>query len=122
LIVTVTVPSPLGSTMTGPARTVVACLPFAGFVYVTLKLTACVTTLPSENVVCRSAPTVWNVNGNGHRFGPAGIVPVRSRLSSVVTGWSAAATGATNSASAAVSTKAFSFIVPPRQLYERLRH
>jgi hypothetical protein len=41
------------------------------------------------------------MNGKGHVFGPAAIVPVRFRWVSVVVGWSAAAIGATTSSAVA---------------------
>ena len=104
-MVTVTVPSPFGSITNGPASVVVIDFPLAGFVYVTWKLTAWVTSRPSENTVSRRIPSVWKVNGNGQVFGPAGIVPVRSRCVSLTTGLSAAAAG-TNATSAVAATAA----------------
>src|ERR1044072_8480579 len=106
LIVTVRVPSALGATTNGPASTVVSDFPFAGFVYVRWKSTACVTSLPLEKTVSRSPPSVWIRNGNAHAFGPAGNVDVRSKRVIVVTGWSAAAVGASAASAAATTASA----------------
>src|SRR6478672_1146158 len=67
------------------------------------KSTAWVTSLPFEYTVSRSVPWLCTMNGNGQA--PAGSVNVRSIVVIVVTGWSAAAVGASaTSASTAITT------------------
>src|SRR6187200_268589 len=100
------------------------------------KSTACVTSLPLAKTVSRNVPSLCTRNGNGQPPGPAGNV--RSTRVIVVTGWSAAATGAsaTRTAAAITSIPANDLILidPPvssvllygadvlRQLLRRRRH
>src|SRR6059058_2395952 len=115
----VTVPSPFGSTIAGPASGVESVAPVRSFVTLCVKPTRWMTvrvTFPfaSKYVVVRRSPTLWIVIGNEHAP-PAGTGIVLSTFTSVTAGAVAPAVPAVAAASASTTTmkpSTFAFMLP----------